>query len=109
MEVAVGDWLGEMPVEAGFDGPPLVVVLAVAGDCDEIRRRGSGIFTDGAGNGVAVHAGARIAASAGPAEVLVSQSVRDLVSGSDLQFDSARTVTLKGLPGEWRLYPLATT
>ena len=57
--------------------------------------------------GVAVHAGARIAASAGPGEVLVSQSVRDLVAGSDLQFESGRTVTLKGLPGDWQLYPLA--
>ncbi|HET9200613.1 MAG TPA: adenylate/guanylate cyclase domain-containing protein [Dehalococcoidia bacterium] len=58
--------------------------------------------------GVAVHAGARVATSAGPGEVLVSQSVRDLVAGSDLQFDSGRTLTLRGLPGEWQLYPLAT-
>jgi class 3 adenylate cyclase len=46
--------------------------------------------------GVAVHAGARIAATAGPGEVLVSQPVRDLAAGSDLHFESARTVTLKG-------------
>jgi len=54
--------------------------------------------------GIAVHIGARVAAAAGPGEVLVSSTVKDLVSGSDLRFTDRGTHTLKGVPGEWRLY-----
>jgi pimeloyl-ACP methyl ester carboxylesterase len=54
--------------------------------------------------GIAVHTGARLAAAAGPGEVLVSNTVRDLVAGSGLRFADRGTRTLKGVPGEWRLY-----
>jgi class 3 adenylate cyclase len=54
--------------------------------------------------GIAVNIGARIAAQAGPGEVLVSSTVKDLVAGSDLQFDERGVTELKGIPGSWRLY-----
>jgi class 3 adenylate cyclase len=54
--------------------------------------------------GVAVHTGARVAASAGPGEVLVSSTVKDLVAGSGIEFDERGEHELKGVPGTWRLY-----
>ena len=54
--------------------------------------------------GIAVHIGARVAALAAPQEVLVSQTVRDLVAGSGLTFSERGTHQLKGVPGEWRLF-----
>jgi class 3 adenylate cyclase len=57
--------------------------------------------------GLAVSIGARVAARAAPGEVLVSQTVRDLVAGSGLLFEERRVAELKGVPGEWRLYALA--
>jgi class 3 adenylate cyclase/alpha-beta hydrolase superfamily lysophospholipase len=54
--------------------------------------------------GIAVNIGARIAAQAGPGEVLVSSTVKDLVAGSDLQFDDRGGTGLKGIPGSWHLY-----
>ena len=57
--------------------------------------------------GIAVHIGARIAALAGPDEVLVSSTVRDLVAESGLGFSDRGLHQLKGVPGEWRLLTLA--
>jgi len=54
--------------------------------------------------GMAVHIGARVAARAGPGEVLVSSTLRDLVVGSGIEFADRGTAELKGVPGEWRLY-----
>lgn len=54
--------------------------------------------------GIAVHIGARVAAHAGPGEVLASSTVRDLVAGSDLHFEERGMHVLKGVPGEWRLF-----
>ena len=53
--------------------------------------------------GIAVHIGARVAALAGPGEVLVSSTVKDLVAGSGIEFDDRGTHQLKGVPDEWRL------
>ena len=58
----------------------------------------------GKAGGIAVHIGARIAALAEPGEVLVSGTVRDLVAGSGVGFEDRGVSTLKGVPGEWRLY-----
>jgi class 3 adenylate cyclase len=58
--------------------------------------------------GIAVHIGARIAAIAGAGEVLVSSTVKDLVEGSGLDFESRGTHELKGVPGEWRMFALNT-
>jgi class 3 adenylate cyclase len=54
--------------------------------------------------GIAVHIGARVLAEAAPEEVLVSSTVRDLVSGSGLRFESRGARALKGLPGEWTIF-----
>jgi class 3 adenylate cyclase len=54
--------------------------------------------------GIAVHIGARVSALAGPGEVFVSSTVKDLVAGSDIEFEDRGTHALKGVPGEWRLF-----
>jgi class 3 adenylate cyclase len=54
--------------------------------------------------GIAVHIGARIAAHAAPGEVLVSNTVKDLVAGSGLSFGDRGAQSLKGVPGDWRLF-----
>ncbi len=57
--------------------------------------------------GIAVHIGARVGALAGPSEVLVSQTVKDLTAGSGLVFEDAGEHELKGVPDLWRLYRVA--
>ena len=54
--------------------------------------------------GIAVHIGARVSALAGASQVLVSQTVKDLVAGSGLVFEDAGEHELKGVPDRWRLY-----
>jgi class 3 adenylate cyclase len=54
--------------------------------------------------GITVHVGARVAALAGPSEVLVSSTVKDLVAGSGLTFEDAGEHELKGVPDHWHLY-----
>lgn len=54
--------------------------------------------------GIAVNIGSRVASLAGPSEILVSQTVRDLVAGSGLVFQDAGEHELKGVPDRWRLY-----
>jgi class 3 adenylate cyclase len=54
--------------------------------------------------GIAVHIGARVASAATPGEVMVSSTVKDLVAGSGLQFADRGAHSLRGVPGEWRLY-----
>jgi pimeloyl-ACP methyl ester carboxylesterase len=57
--------------------------------------------------GIAVHIGARVAGEAKPGEVLVSGTVKDLVAGSGIEFESRGTRALKGVPGEWPLFAVA--
>ena len=98
---------------ATFDGPAravrcaLAVALAVRQLGIEIR---AGVHTgecelmgDNVG-GIAVHTGARIVAKAQPGGVLVSGTVKDLVSGSGINFQDEGVHQLKGIPGEWRLF-----
>ena len=54
--------------------------------------------------GIVIHIAARVAAEAGPREVLVSSTVRDLAAGSQFHFDDRGAFVLKGVPGEWRLF-----
>jgi pimeloyl-ACP methyl ester carboxylesterase len=54
--------------------------------------------------GLAVHTGARVASLAEPGEVLVSQTVKDLVAGSGIEFRERGTHVLKGVPGKWNVY-----
>ena len=98
---------------AAFDGPARAVRCARA-IVDGVRGLGldvrSGLHTgecelvEGKVAGIAVHTGARVAAQAGPGEVLVSSTVKDLVAGSGLEFEDRGVHELKGIPGEWRLY-----
>ncbi|MGY3355139.1 class 3 adenylate cyclase/pimeloyl-ACP methyl ester carboxylesterase [Bradyrhizobium sp. GM0.4] len=98
---------------ATFDGPARGVRCACA-IVDEIKLLGievrAGLHTgecevigDDVG-GIAVHIGARVAALAGRSEVLVSSTVKDLVAGSGLRFDDRGAQSLKGIPGEWRIF-----
>ena len=64
----------------------------------EVEEMGRGL------GGIAVHIGARISATAGAGEVLVSATVRDLATGSGIEFDDLGVRELKGVPGEWRVY-----
>jgi class 3 adenylate cyclase len=57
--------------------------------------------------GIAVHVGARVSGVAGPGEVLVSSSVRDLVAGSGFAFEDRGTFQLKGVEEERRLYAVS--
>jgi class 3 adenylate cyclase len=98
---------------ATFDGPARAIrcARAITGAVHplglEVRAglHTGEIETDGDDvRGVAVHIGARVAALAGPSQVLVSQTVKDLVAGSGLLFEEAGEHALKGVPDLWRLY-----
>ena len=76
----------------------------------EIRaglHTGEVVRAAGSPGGLAVHIGARVAALAGPSEVLASSTVKDLVAGSDIRFAERGTHKLKGVPGRWRIYACA--
>jgi class 3 adenylate cyclase/pimeloyl-ACP methyl ester carboxylesterase len=98
---------------ATFDGPARAVRCATA-IVAAIRPLGvqvrAGVHTGevemigGKTGGLAVVIGARIAAAAGPSEVLASQTVKDLTAGSGLRFDEAGEHLLKGVPERWHLY-----
>lgn len=98
---------------ATFDGPARAIRCARA-IVDAVRRLGlevrAGLHTgevevlDGKVAGIAVNIGARVAGKAGPSELLVSGTVKDLVAGSGIQFDDRGSTALKGIPGEWRLF-----
>jgi class 3 adenylate cyclase len=98
---------------ATFDGPARAIACA-SGAIHAVGELGlnirAGVHTGevelvgGRVVGIAVHIGARIAAEAGDAEVLVSSIVRDLAAGSGIDFEDRGTKKLKGVPGEWRLY-----
>jgi class 3 adenylate cyclase len=100
---------------ATFDGPARAVRCA-ASIAEQMRALGievrAGVHTgecelrDGDIAGMAVHIGARVGERAGPGEVLVSSTVKDLVVGSRLRFEEHGVHELKGVPGEWRLYAL---
>ncbi|MBE1550158.1 class 3 adenylate cyclase/pimeloyl-ACP methyl ester carboxylesterase [Mycobacterium sp. OAS707] len=66
----------------------------------EVEVRGEDIA------GMAVHIGARVAALAAPSEVLVSSTVREIVTGSRRRFSERGGHELKGVPGRWRVYGL---
>ena len=64
--------------------------------------------SDGKLVGIAVSIGARISALAGPGEVLVSRTVKDLVAGSGLRFEDRGEHQLKGVPDPWGVFALAS-
>lgn len=102
---------------ATFDGPQRAIRCAIA-IRDAVHSLGidvrAGLHTgeceirgDDIG-GIGVHIGARVSALAGPNDVLVSSTLRDLVIGSGLEFEERGSHELKGVPGEWRLYAVAS-
>jgi pimeloyl-ACP methyl ester carboxylesterase len=98
---------------ATFDGPARGIGCARA-ICDQAQSIGVEVraglhsgevdLVNGDVGGIAVHIGARVAGQAGSGEVLVSSTVKDLVVGSGLTFADRGAHSLKGAPGEWRLY-----
>jgi class 3 adenylate cyclase len=98
---------------AAFDGPVRAIRCTqeigqvVEGLGIELR---AGLHTgecrtiDGKVGGLAVSIGARVTSLAGPSEILVSQTVRDLVAGSGLEFADRGEHELKGVPGAWRVF-----
>jgi class 3 adenylate cyclase len=102
---------------ATFDGPARAIRCACAMR-DDLARLGieirAGLHTgecERVGDkvrGIAVHVGSRVASLAGPSEVLVSGTVKDLVAGSGLEFADRGMHTLRGVPGEWRLFAVVT-
>jgi class 3 adenylate cyclase len=103
---------------AMFDGPQRAIRCAMA-IRDAVQALGievrAGLHTgecevrgDDIG-GIAVHIGARVSALAGPNEVLVSSTLRDLVIGSGLEFEERGAHQLKGVPGEWHLSAVTST
>ncbi len=101
---------------ASFDGParaitaaaeigralePLDLPIRAGVHTGECERIGEDL------GGIAVHIGARVSSAAEPGEILVSQTVRDLVVGSGIEFADRGVRDLKGVPGEWRLYAVA--
>jgi class 3 adenylate cyclase len=103
---------------AAFDGPARAIRCAHA-VLDALERLGvparSGLHTgecEVVGDklaGIAVHTGARVAALAGAGEVLVSQTVRDLVAGSGIEFEDRGLHELKGLEEPRRLFAVRST
>ena len=79
---------------------PLGIEVRVGIHAGEVEVRGDDIA------GMAVHIGARVAALAGPGEVLVSSTVREIVTGSRRMFDDRGEHELKGVPGRWRVHAL---
>jgi class 3 adenylate cyclase len=119
---ALRRWRGEENDTAGdgfyatFDGPARAIRCAQE-IIDRVHDLGiairAGIHTgecelinDKLG-GITVTIGARVSALAGPSEVLISQTVKDLVAGSGLTFEDAGEHELKGVPDRWRLYRVA--
>ena len=98
---------------ATFDGPARAIRCAVA-IRSAVRSLGleirAGLHTgeieimDRNIGGIAVHIGARVAALAGPGEVLVTSTVKELVAGSGIEFDDRGSHELKGVPDEWRVF-----
>jgi class 3 adenylate cyclase len=103
---------------ASFDGPARAIACARAlgeatrrlglrsriglhtGECERVGDKIGGI---------AVHIGARVATAASADEILVTGTVKDLVAGSGLAFEDRGSHPLKGVPGEWRLFAVASS
>ena len=80
---------------------PLGIEIRAGLHTGEIQLAGDDI------EGLAVAIGARVGALAGPSEVLVSSTVKDLVAGSGLALEDRGLHSLKGVPDEWRLFAVA--
>jgi len=90
------NWMEFIDRKARRDDRRLEVRAGIhTGECERVGPKLAGL---------AVNVGARVSSAARPGEVLVSQTVKDLVSGSGLAFEDRGLHELKGVPGEWRVY-----
>jgi class 3 adenylate cyclase len=98
---------------ARFDGPTRAIRCALAVrnaaqqlglDIRAALHAGEVEIMDAKVGGIAVHIAARVMASAGAGQVLVSHTVKDLVVGSGIAFQDLGVHTLRGVPGEWKLF-----
>jgi class 3 adenylate cyclase len=94
--------------------PELLLCCEVLPELPSVRGLRAGLHTgecevrgDDIG-GIGVHIGARVSALAGSNDVLVSSTLRDLVIGSGLEFEERGSYELKGVPGEWCLFAVAS-
>lgn len=103
---------------ATFDGPARAIGCAreIVTSCEPLGIQvRAGLHTgeceqmDDDIGGIAVHIAARVSAHAGPGDVLVSRTVKDLVAGSGIEFSDRGTHTLKGIPDDWQLHAVAGT
>jgi class 3 adenylate cyclase len=103
---------------ATFDGPARAIrcageiVRALSELGLEVRaglHTGECEVVDGKVGGLAVHIAARVAAAAGAGDIVVSQTVRDLVAGSGIAFDDRGSHELKGVPGDWKLFAITAS
>jgi class 3 adenylate cyclase len=102
---------------ASFDGPARAIRCARA-ITESVRELGievrAGLHTgecermNGKVGGIAVHIGARVAAEAGPGDVVVSSTVKDLVAGSGIEFEDRGEHELKGISEAWHLYTVVS-
>jgi class 3 adenylate cyclase len=83
--------------------PELGLAVRAGLHTGEIELRGDDIC------GISAHVGARVAGLAGPGEVLVSRTVRDLTAGSGLSFADRGEHELKGVPDRWQVYAASRT
>ena len=117
--VEVERWRGELVKHTGdgilarFDSPTRAVrsalgLCAAAAKLDiqiraaihtgEVEMRGSDL------GGIGVHSASRVLAEAGPGQVVVTRTVRDLATGLDIELSPLGSVTLRGVPGDWQLF-----
>ncbi|HET7473339.1 MAG TPA: adenylate/guanylate cyclase domain-containing protein, partial [Candidatus Limnocylindrales bacterium] len=69
----------------------------------EIEHRETGV------SGIAVHIAARLLSQADPGQVVVTKTVRDLVTGTDLAFSPRGSASLRGVPGQWEIFAAGTS
>ena len=79
----------------------MAAVFAAGLHTGEVELRGDDV------GGLAVHIAARVMAAAGPGEILVSRTVRDLAAGADVTLEDRGRYLLKGLDGDWQLLAVA--
>ena len=117
--VEVERWRGTLVKSTGdgilarFDSPSRAVRAAI-GLCQATRRMGieirAAIHTGEVEirsedlGGIGVHIASRVLSQAAAGEVVVTRTVRDLVTGTDVSFESKGAASLRGVPGEWELF-----
>ena len=108
MQVETSGSFGGLGIEITLKDDILTIVSPIEGTPAYRAGLHTGELSmrEGDVEGLAVAIGARVVTHAAPGEILVSSTVRDLVAGAGLTFEDRGAHTLKGVPGEWRLFSL---